>query len=270
MPAVPAAPGAATQVPAPTLPAVPAAPTAPTAPAGPIAPITPTVPGVAAQVPVPPAAGGPGVPAVAVPVPAASPDQDSDGDGLIDRLDRCPSEPETQNFYLDGDGCPDTLPASLQRFVGQRVEGVSFLPNQAVLAPTSNAVLDQLAAALQESPTVRMEIGGHTDNVGDPQVNLTLSQQRADAVKRYLEGKGVRGDRVTGVGYGATQPIGDNQTSQGRAQNRRVEFKLLPETERAAPPRTAPLAPQPAAPTMPAAPPNAPAAPPAPPPAQRP
>jgi outer membrane protein OmpA-like peptidoglycan-associated protein len=232
--------------------------------------MTPTLPGAAA--PVPPAAGvpsAPGVPAVAVPVPAASPDQDSDGDGLVDRIDRCPGEPETQNFYLDSDGCPDTLPASLQRFVGQRVEGVSFLPNQAVLAPTSNAVLDQLAAALQESPTVRMEIGGHTDNVGDPQVNLTLSQQRADAVKKYLEGKGIRADRLTGVGYGATKPLGDNQTPQGRAQNRRVEFKLMPETERAAPPRTAPLAPQPAAPTMPAAPLSAPAAPPTPP-AQRP
>jgi OOP family OmpA-OmpF porin len=188
--------------------------------------------------------GAPGVPPVTT-MPA--PDADSDGDGILDRLDRCPGEPETKNNFQDADGCPDTLPPSLQRFIDQRVEGVAFLPNQAVLTGPSGAVLDQVAAVLQENLSVRVEVGGHTDNVGDPQVNLTLSQQRADAVRKYLEAKGVRPDRLTSVGYGATKPMGDNQTPAGRAQNRRVEFKLLQELPGAPAPK-APATPTQAAP----------------------
>jgi outer membrane protein OmpA-like peptidoglycan-associated protein len=156
------------------------------------------------------------------------PDVDTDGDGIVDRLDKCPQQAETVNNFQDQDGCPDEVPANLARFVDKKIEGVQFLPNKAELLPSSSAILDQAVAALQEVPTVRLEVQGHTDNVGNPNDNLALSQLRADAVKTYLIGKGIDPARLQAVGYGSTRPIADNNLPAGRAQNRRVEFKLLP------------------------------------------
>ena len=156
------------------------------------------------------------------------PDIDTDGDGIVDRLDKCPQQAETVNNFQDQDGCPDEVPANLARFVDKKIEGVQFLPNKAELLPSSSAILDQAVAALQEVPTVRLEVQGHTDNVGNPNDNLALSQLRADAVKTYLIGKGIDPARLQAVGYGSTRPIADNNLPAGRAQNRRVEFKLLP------------------------------------------
>jgi OOP family OmpA-OmpF porin len=156
------------------------------------------------------------------------PDIDSDSDGIVDRLDKCPQQPETVNNYQDQDGCPDELPSSLARFVDKKIEGVQFLPNKADLLPSSFTVLDQAVAAVAEVPTVRLEVQGHTDNVGNPNDNLTLSQARADAVKAYLISKGVDATRLQAVGYGSTRPVADNNQATGRAQNRRVEFKLIP------------------------------------------
>lgn len=170
------------------------------------------------------------------------PDTDTDGDGIVDRLDKCPSEPETINNYKDSDGCPDELPEKLAKFVG-KIEGIRFAPNRAVLLPQSFPVLDKAVEALQENPSVRVEISGHTDNIGLPAQNQALSQQRADAVKAYLESKGVSPGRLIAVGHGSTRPIADNRTEAGRTQNRRVEFQLLPGTRSAVPPR--PMAPTP-------------------------
>ncbi len=203
------------------------------------------------------------------------PDTDADGDGVVDRLDKCPNEPETRNNYKDNDGCPDELPPNLAKFVGT-IQGLKFLPNKAILTKESLAILDEAVTVLTEHNKVKVEIGGHTDNIGVPADNLALSQQRADAVKNYLASKGVDPNRLTAIGYGQTQPVADNANAAGRAQNRRVEFKLLP-TGRAAAQPAAPAAPavpgtppaavkpaSPAAPTAPAAP-AIPAAPPAPP-----
>ena len=168
------------------------------------------------------------------------PDTDTDSDGIVDRLDKCPSEPETINNYKDSDGCPDELPEKLAKFVG-KIEGIRFAPNRAVLLPQSFPVLDKAVEALQENPSVRVEISGHTDNIGQPAQNQALSQQRADAVRAYLESKGVSPGRLIAVGHGSTRPIADNRTEAGRTQNRRVEFQLLPGTRSAVPPK--PVAP---------------------------
>lgn len=171
------------------------------------------------------------------------PDADADGDGVFDRLDKCPSEPETINNYKDSDGCPDELPEKLAKFIG-KIEGIRFAPNRAVLLPQSFPVLDKAVEALQENPSVRVEISGHTDNIGQPAQNQALSQQRADAVRAYLESKGVSPGRLIAVGHGSTRPIADNRTEAGRTQNRRVEFQLLPGTRSAVPPKpVAPSAP---------------------------
>ena len=97
-----------------------------------------------------------------------------------------------------------------------------------MLLPQSFLVLNKVAEALKESPTLRVEISGHTDNVGVAAQNQTLSQQRAETVKTYLESKGVEAARLSAVGLGSSRPIGDNNTEAGRAQNRRVELRVLP------------------------------------------
>jgi len=95
------------------------------------------------------------------------------------------------------------------------------------LLPTSNAELDKLVNLLKGSPNLRIELGGHTDNVGADAANLTLSDQRAQAVRDYVIAKGVDGARITAKGYGETKPIATNETEAGRAQNRRTEVTVL-------------------------------------------
>jgi outer membrane protein OmpA-like peptidoglycan-associated protein len=155
------------------------------------------------------------------------PDSDSDGDGVVDRLDRCPQQGETKNGFEDEDGCPDTLPAAVAQFSG-RIEGVAFEPNQAVLTPGSLPILDRAVAMLREHAGIRIEIAGHSDNLGPADKNRALSQARAEAVRAYLIEKGIDGGRLTAAGYGPDKPLESNATPQGRAKNRRVEFALKP------------------------------------------
>ena len=151
---------------------------------------------------------------------------DGDGDGLTDDKDRCAREAETANGFDDGDGCPDQVPPEVQKLTGV-ISGIQFVQATAQLAPGSAAVLDEAVAMLTKYPTVRIEISGHTDSSGDEQKNRELSQQRADAVRAYLVKKGIAEARLESKGYGPEFPIGNNATPEGRAQNRRVEFKLL-------------------------------------------
>lgn len=101
---------------------------------------------------------------------------------------------------------------------------VHFDNASAALRPESAAALDQAAEMLKVNPTLRLEVGGHTDNVGAAEANLVLSQQRADAVRSALVERGIAATRVTAKGYGATAPVADNRTDEGRARNRRVEL----------------------------------------------
>jgi len=95
------------------------------------------------------------------------------------------------------------------------------------LLPTSNAELDKLVKLMKANPTLRIELGGHTDNVGADAANLTLSQQRANAVRDHVVAQGVDGARITAKGYGETKPVATNDTEAGRALNRRTEVTVL-------------------------------------------
>lgn len=95
------------------------------------------------------------------------------------------------------------------------------------LLPTSNAELDKLVKLMKANPTLRIELGGHTDNVGADAANLTLSQQRANAVRDHVVAQGVDGARITAKGYGETNPVATNDTEAGRALNRRTEVTVL-------------------------------------------
>ena len=154
------------------------------------------------------------------------PDLDNDGDGLDDKTDQCPNKAETVNGYEDSDGCPDEVPEKVAKFSGT-IKGIKFKLGSAVLTRSSYKVLDEAVKVLAEYQTVRLEIQGHTDSTGSDENNLNLSERRAASVRQYLTSKGVADDRLESKGYGETTPIADNNTPQGRAQNRRVEFKLL-------------------------------------------
>jgi len=154
------------------------------------------------------------------------PPKDTDGDGIFDDVDKCPNEPETFNGYQDEDGCPDEVPAALKKFTGV-IEGINFKTGSAEITRNSNVVLDKVVQVLTDYPDVRIEISGHTDNVGKPEFNRELSQKRADSVKQYLINKGIKPERLTAVGFGLEKPIADNKTAAGKAKNRRTEFRLL-------------------------------------------
>ncbi len=120
-------------------------------------------------------------------------------------------------------GIDNALAAGSTTLVGQYIR---FATNSADLEAISRYELDIVTEALKENPNLQLEIGGHTDNTGAEEVNQTLSQQRAESVVGYLMDQGIDADRLSATGYGATQPVGDNATEEGRAKNRRTEFKI--------------------------------------------
>lgn len=101
---------------------------------------------------------------------------------------------------------------------------VNFDTGKSTIKPDSAKTLDDAAAALKVAATLRVEVAGHTDNVGAPEANQRLSQERAQAVMAALVGRGIKADRLTAKGYGQTTPVADNRTEEGRARNRRVEL----------------------------------------------
>ena len=94
------------------------------------------------------------------------------------------------------------------------------------MRPESQEQLNNIAAILKAYPSVKVKIGGYTDNTGDPDANLRLSQQRADSVMQQLMSMGIAPDRLTAQGYGDQYPIGDNSTPEGRAKNRRIALNV--------------------------------------------
>jgi len=113
--------------------------------------------------------------------------------------------------------------------VGQTVQlnNVLFYRSEARLIPTSYAELNKLADMLKSNQGILIELSGHTDNVGDPNKNLVLSEERAEAVKEYLVGQGTDPDHVKCQGFGGTKPIANNNHESTRRLNRRVEFKIV-------------------------------------------
>ena len=101
---------------------------------------------------------------------------------------------------------------------------VNFDTGKATIRPDSAKTLDDAAAALKTVPAMKVEVGGHTDNVGAPEANQKLSQERAQAVMTALVQRGIPAARMTAKGYGQTTPVADNRTEDGRAKNRRVEL----------------------------------------------
>jgi len=160
--------------------------------------------------------------------PNGCPSRDRDRDGVGDATDACPDQAEVTNGYQDEDGCPDAKPQRVEVTSDQIVirQRINFTTGKAVILPDSFPVLDDVAQALKDYPNMRVEIGGHTDNVGDDAQNQRLSKDRADAVFEYLLSKGVPAMRMSTMGYGETRPVDTNMTDAGKLNNRRVEFVI--------------------------------------------
>jgi outer membrane protein OmpA-like peptidoglycan-associated protein len=104
------------------------------------------------------------------------------------------------------------------------LQGIQFETGKANIKPSSFNLLNQIANALILNPTYLIEVQGHTDNVGGDDYNMNLSNERAASVRAYLISKGVSEVKITSKGYGETTPVASNNTSAGKAMNRRVEF----------------------------------------------
>jgi outer membrane protein OmpA-like peptidoglycan-associated protein len=185
------------------------------------------------------------------------PEFDNDKDGLPDDFDQCPSASEDRDGFQDQDGCPDLdndgddVPDAEDRCpstAGTKATGgcpddyrlivyrenqielrqpIAFVKATAALLPQSNPVLDEIAAFLKQNPKVKLRIEGHTDSEGADDQNLATSKKVADNTKRYLVAKGVSAGKLTTEGKGETIPVDENDTEEGRAANRRVEFHIL-------------------------------------------
>jgi outer membrane protein OmpA-like peptidoglycan-associated protein len=184
---------------------------------------------------------------------------DRDGDGIPDSVDKCPDEPEDKDGVQDADGCPETdadhdgIPDAKDacpkepgqpdpdpkkngcpKFIhleGSNVrvlQQVHFQTASATILPDSFPMLQEIVLLLKANPDIkRLRIEGHTDNRGNADYNLDLSKRRAASVRQWLIDHGIATDRLESEGYGLTRPIATNDSDAGRAQNRRVEFKIL-------------------------------------------
>lgn len=155
------------------------------------------------------------------------PDLDNDGDRIPDTLDRCPLKAENYNQIEDQDGCPDEEPPQEGELIGLS-EKIFFTHNESVILAKSYPVLAQVAELLKRNPQIMLvRIEGHTDDTGGLNFNLKLSQDRAKAVKLHLVSLGVDISRLEAVGYGDQRTIASNDTEEGRALNRRVDFRII-------------------------------------------
>ena len=145
---------------------------------------------------------------------------DTDGDGIADLDDKCPNVKGT----LVNKGCPEIAKADIVRitYIGSKI---FFENNSDKLKVASLSQLDELSKILYKYDGATLTIEGHTDSVGKDDFNMTLSQKRSESVRQYLIGKGISDARLISVGYGETKPIATNNTTLGKAKNRRVELK---------------------------------------------
>lgn len=143
------------------------------------------------------------------PAPAPAKPADTDGDGVVDANDKCPDTPKGDRVGTHGCSCDVT-------------RHVHFAFDSAELTEAGKATLDEMAEQLQRLSFISGTVIGHTDSIGSDAYNQSLSERRAQTVAAYLEGKGIAVGRLKATGAGESQPIADNGTNEGRAQNRRV------------------------------------------------
>ncbi len=146
---------------------------------------------------------------------------DADDDGIPDRDDACPN---TAGMLINK-GCPIIVERD-KRVLNLAVKQVQFEYSNSTLRPESEKILDDIAQIMLKYPDYLLNVEGYTDNVGSTIANQYLSEQRASACVAYIAKKGIPASRMKAFGLGENLPLGDNNTPEGRAKNRRVEFEL--------------------------------------------
>jgi len=144
---------------------------------------------------------------------------DSDGDGIKDKYDKCP------NISGSNKGCPEDYFEHIV-ILQNAQKGLFFNTSSSVIKEESFAVLDKIVELLNANKDLELDVTGHANNLGGEAINLKLSNERAAAVKTYIESKGIEGARISSKVYGDTKAIANNTTEEGRIQNRRVEIRI--------------------------------------------
>ncbi len=149
---------------------------------------------------------------------------DTDGDKVADSKDNCPNEVGT----IANKGCPEKVivVAEVEKTLNMSAKMIQFETGSDVISQASYNELEKLFLVINDYPSAKFMIEGHTDNAGDPTKNKVLSQKRADAVKKYLTDKSIDASRLTSTGFGDARPIASNSKPKGKAINRRVEVHL--------------------------------------------
>ena len=153
---------------------------------------------------------------------AGCPWPDTDGDSVIDKDDKCPTVAGT----VANNGCPEVSDDAIKK-LNDYAKTILFNSGKSSFQKQTMPVLQAITAILKEYPTAKFSIEGHTDSDGKDASNLKLSQDRAAAVKNYLVDNGIDASRLTSEGFGEAKPIDSNKTAKGKANNRRVEVKLV-------------------------------------------
>jgi OOP family OmpA-OmpF porin len=143
---------------------------------------------------------------------------DDDGDGVVNDRDQCPDT--AAGVEVDAQGC------SLEQGLND-LPPVYFDTDKASIRPESLSILREVADRLADRPNVRVRVIGHTDSRNTAAYNMDLSQRRAESVVSFLIDQGISADRLVAVGRGESEPIASNKTEEGRAQNRRVEYRVI-------------------------------------------
>jgi outer membrane protein OmpA-like peptidoglycan-associated protein len=147
---------------------------------------------------------------------------DSDKDSVPDYLDKCPTIPgRTYN-----NGCPIQANKAQLAIISDGIKNLQFETGSSVIISSSFPALNNVAQMIVENSSFIFRIEGHTDNVGEPDKNMVLSMDRAQAVKNYLISRGVPAERIIAIGYGDSKPVVSNETAAGRAKNRRVDMNV--------------------------------------------
>ena len=155
---------------------------------------------------------------------AGCPWPDTDGDGVLDKDDKCPEVRGT----VANQGCPE-VSEEVMKTLNNYGKIILFDSGKSTFQKGTYTVLQSITSILKEYPYSRFMIEGHTDSDGSNQLNQTLSENRAAAVKNYLIENGISTDRLRSTGFGETKPIATNKTAKGKAMNRRVEASLIKE-----------------------------------------
>lgn len=150
------------------------------------------------------------------------PYQDTDGDGIPDAEDKCPATPGV----IENQGCPE-IEKEVVEILQTAFDNLEFETGKAVIKAESIESLTKLAEVLAKKPEWKLQISGHTDNVGAAQSNLILSKKRAESVRAFFVTQGINEDRMSALYFGETVPIADNSTKEGRQTNRRVEMEII-------------------------------------------